>query len=104
MNLIQPTSRTALKQTKRKRLLRIGFSILILLIILRLALPYIVLNFINNRLANIPGYFGHVDDLDVSLYRGAYIVKDIYIDIVDTSSQKQLPFFSADNIDISIEW
>ncbi|HQW24655.1 MAG TPA: hypothetical protein PLV75_01770, partial [Saprospiraceae bacterium] len=104
MNLINPSSTSPSKQSKRKRLLRIGLGVLILLIILRIALPYIVLNFINNQLSNINGYYGHVDDLDISLYRGAYIVKDIYIDIVDTTTQKQLPFFSADNIDISIEW
>ncbi len=104
MKLINPTSRAPSKQIKRKRLLRIGLSVIILLVILRLALPYIVLNFINNRLANIGGYFGHVDDLDISLHRGAYTVKDIYIDIIDTTAQKQVPFFSADNIDISVEW
>lgn len=104
MKLIHPTSRAPTKTSKRKRLLQIGFSVLILLIILRIALPYVVLNFINNRLSNINGYYGHVDDLDISLHRGAYIVKDIYIDIVDTATQKQLPLFSADNIDISIEW
>jgi hypothetical protein len=104
MKLIHPTSRTPSKPSKRKRLLRIGIAVLVLLIILRIALPYIVLNFINNRLSNISGYFGHVDDLDISLYRGAYIVNDIYIDVVDTATQKQVPFFSADNIDISIEW
>ncbi len=104
MNLIHSTSRAPSKQTKRKRLLRIGFSVLVLLIILRIALPYIVLNFINTRLANINGYYGHVDDLNISLYRGAYTVKDIYIDIIDTTTQKQVPFFSAGNIDISVEW
>lgn len=104
MKLIHPTSRAPTKQTKRTRLLRISFSILVLLIILRIALPYIVLNFINHRLANINGYYGHVDALDLSLFRGGYIVKDIYIDKVDTLTQQQLPFFSADNIDISIEW
>lgn len=104
MNLIQPTSRAPTKQSKRKRFLRIGLSVLVLLIILRIALPYMLLNFINHRLASINGYYGHVDDLDLSLFRGGYIVKDIYIDKVDTATQKQLPLFSADNIDISIEW
>lgn len=104
MKLIHPTSRAPNKQIKRKRLLRIGFSVLVLLILIRIALPYIFLNFINQRLSNIPGYYGHVDDLDLSLFRGGYIVKDIYIDKVDTATQQQLPFFSADNIDISVEW
>lgn len=89
---------------KRKKWLRIGFYILAVLVMIRLILPYIVLDFINKRLARIDGYYGHVDDLDISLYRGAYVVKDMYIDVVDTSTQKRVPFFAANSIDISIEW
>ncbi len=104
MNTVHPQSTSSQRPAKRKRLLRIGLAIIVLLVAFRIVLPYIVLNFINNRLANIEGYFGHVADLDISLYRGAYTVKEIYINVVDTSSQKEIPFFSAGNIDISIEW
>lgn len=90
--------------SKKKKILRISLLVLTVLVAFRILLPYIVLNFINNRLANIEGYFGHVDDLDISLYRGAYTVKSIYVDIVDSTTHKQVPFFSAGIIDISIEW
>ena len=101
--LHQPTPST-IKKTKQRKLLRIVGVIVGLLIILRIVLPYIVLNFVNNRLAHINGYFGHVDDINISLFRGAYLVKDIYIDVVDTSSQKQTPFFASERVDVSIEW
>src|SRR6187402_627716 len=104
MSNSQKNLTSATREIKRKKLLRIGLSILIVLVIFRLILPYIALDYINKRLARIEGYYGHVDDLDISLYRGAYVVKDIYINIVDTTTQKQVPFFSANNIDISVEW
>ncbi len=85
-------------------MLRIVGAIVGLLIILRLILPYVVLNFVNNRLAHFNGYFGHVDDINISLFRGAYLVKDIYIDVVDTATQKQTPFFASESVDVSIEW
>jgi hypothetical protein len=49
------------------------------------------------------GYYGHVDDIDISLYRGAYKVKDIYLNKVD-AGKKQVPFFSSRVIDLSVEW
>lgn len=104
MNLIHPNPTVPSATTKRKKWLRIGFYVLLLLITLRIFLPYITLHFINNRLSHLHGYYGHVADLDISLYRGAYIVKDIYINISDTTTQRQTPFFSSSSVDISIEW
>ena len=92
------------KEAKRKKLLKIGLIILGLVIIIRLLLPIFVLKYVNNRLASIDGYFGHVDDIDLNLYRGAYVVNNIYIDVVDSTTQKQVPFFASENVDISIEW
>jgi hypothetical protein len=94
----------ASKKTKRRRLLKIGLWILAVLLALRIALPFIVLGYLNREMARIDGYYGHIDDLDIRLYRGAYKVKDIYINIVDTATQEQTPLFSANLIDISIEW
>ena len=94
----------ATKKSKRKKWFRIGLVVLVLLVVFRLILPYIALNYINKRLAHIDGYYGHVADLDIALIRGAYVVRNLYINILDTATQEQVPFFSAGNIDISIEW
>ena len=45
--------------------MRIGVMVVMLLVIFRLILPYVALEFFNNRLARIDGYFGHVADLDM---------------------------------------
>jgi hypothetical protein len=49
-------------------------------------------------------YYGHIDDIDISLYRGAYHIDNIYLNKVDPQSQKQTDFFKARNIDLSVEW
>jgi hypothetical protein len=104
MNLIYPVTKPHSTKTKQKKWLRIGFYCLILIITIRILLPYITLHFINKRLELIHGYYGHVADLDISLYRGAYVIKDFYINISDTTTQRQTPFFSSSSVDISIEW
>jgi len=75
-----------------------------LLIIVRIILPYAVLYKANKTLAKINGYYGHIDDIDISLYRGAYTIKKIYINKTDSATKKETDFFESRNIDLSIEW
>lgn len=77
-------------------------AIVVLIIVFRLALPYIVLKYVNNTLANLNGYHGHVKDIDIHLLRGAYSIDSIIIDRVD--KKIKIPFFSAKQIDLSIQW
>src|SRR5918993_1215157 len=74
------------------------------LIIIRLILPYVLLHFANKSLANMKGYYGHIDDIDLSLYRGAYQIDKIYLNKRDSASGKQTDFFKANLIDLSVEW
>jgi len=91
------------KQRRRRRMVWIIVgSLLILLIAFRIALPYILLRFVNKELQTIPGYTGHVDDIDVALIRGAYTIKSIKLD--KTGGKIPVPFFSADKIDLSVQW
>jgi hypothetical protein len=82
----------------------IGIGIIVLLVVIRLILPYAVLLYSNRTLAKMNGYYGHVDDIDISLYRGAYVINSIYINKLDTVSKKQTEFFKSPVIDLSIEW
>ena len=104
MKSSRKTGRASTKKERKQKILHIGIVILVLIIAFRLILPFWVLGFVNKRLANISGYFGHVDDIDIELYRGAYQVNAIYINRQDTATQKQTPFFAAPLVDISIEW
>lgn len=67
----------------------------------RLALPYFVLDHVNDRLVALKGYDGHVDDIDIALWRGAYRIDAITI---VREQGGDTPFFTADHIDLSIEW
>jgi len=50
------------------------------------------------------GYYGHVNDIDLAIIRGAYKIDSIYLDKKDTITSKQTPFFASSAIDLSVEW
>jgi len=68
----------------------------------RLALPYVVKEYANNRLAALEGYDGHVGDIDIHLWRGAYSIDDILI--TKTNASRAVPFFKGRRLNLSIEW
>ena len=76
--------------------------VVVLIIAIRIAMPYVILKVVNNKLADLDGYTGHVDDIDLNLYRGAYIIKDLTIKLVEDSVP--VPFVDLGQMDISIEW
>ncbi len=86
----------------RKKRYTIPIIILILLIAFRLYLPVLVKNNINKVLADIPGYYGQVKDVDISLIRGAYVLNGLYLN--KTNAKTQVPFLNFPETDISIEW
>lgn len=74
----------------------------VLLVAARLALPYVVKDYVNKKLVTLETYDGHVDDIDIHLYRGAYSIDGI--EIVKTGAKRPVPFFKAANVDFSVEW
>src|SRR5690554_1825476 len=86
----------------RKKRFVIPVVILILLFAFRLYLPTLVKNYVNKVLAEIPGYYGQVDDIDIALLRGAYVIKGMYLNKGTATSN--VPFLSFPESDISIEW
>ncbi|RFS14208.1 DUF748 domain-containing protein [Emticicia sp. C21] len=94
------------KPPKRRRLFIILGSILVLLIALRLALPYIVLKYVNKTLSEMEQYYGHVEDIDIALIRGAYVINDIKIEKINSETKQRdtIPFFKSPEIDLSVEW
>lgn len=87
-----------------KKPLKILLIVLAVLIAIRIALPYVALHYANKTLANMNGYYGHIEDIDIALIHGAYTIDSIYLNKVDTVTKKQTDFFSAKEIDLSIEW
>jgi hypothetical protein len=99
------------KKAKRPFLARLstttGKTIVIIIVILlciRVLMPYVILYYSNKTLAHMHGYYGHVDDIDIALIRGAYQLDNIYINKVDTITKQQTTFFHSEMIDLSLEW
>lgn len=86
----------------RKKRFIIPVIVLILLIAFRLYLPTLVKNHVNKVLADIPGYYGQVDDIDIALLRGAYVVNGMYLN--KGTSESNIPFLNFPKSDISIQW
>jgi hypothetical protein len=93
-----------MRTSKRKKATWIIAGIIILAIAIRIALPYIVLHYANKSLSEMKGYYGHIQDIDLAIIRGAYRVDSIYLNKADTVTGKQTPFFAASTIDLAIEW
>lgn len=87
-----------------KKPVKILLIVLAVLIVIRIILPYVALHYANKSLANMKGYYGHIEDIDLALIRGAYKIDSIYLNKIDTITNKQTHFFSAELIDLSIEW
>ncbi|GHB53306.1 DUF748 domain-containing protein [Persicitalea jodogahamensis] len=85
-----------------KKSVKIIMGIVVLLIIARLVLPYFVLKYVNKTLADLDGYTGHVNDVDIALYRGAYQIDSLNIRKVNGKIEE--PFISIPKMDLSVEW
>ena len=98
------TKKLKAPHSKRKKLFIILASVLLLLVVIRIILPYAILHYANKTLSEMDGYYGHIKDIDLSIYRGAYTICDIHLNKVDSASGKQSPFFNSKIIDLSVEW
>ena len=92
------------KSHKKRKAGLYFLAFVILIIVARLVLPYVVLHLVNKNLAVMKGYYGHVNDIDLSIIRGAYQIDSIYLNKKDTVTNKQTPFFASKVIDLSVEW
>jgi len=87
---------------RRYKILWVLMIVALILIAIRAALPSLVRDEVNKRLHGLKAYDGHVADVDLALWRGAYRVHDIRI--VKRGATHSTPFFSGDRVDFSVEW
>lgn len=88
------------KQKKKKYII---VSIVTLLIIGRILLPSIILHYLNDYLENdVDAYVGHINDFDLSLWRGAYQIEEF--SLKRKTSKNPVPFMDIKKADISISW
>nr|WP_250428289.1 DUF748 domain-containing protein [Pontibacter ruber] len=58
--------------------------------------------YVNKTLNELPGYNGHVDDIDIHLYRGAYTIKGLVL--IEEKGNPTYPFLKIPRTDLSVEW
>ncbi|WP_158277302.1 DUF748 domain-containing protein [Opitutus sp. ER46] len=81
----------------------VGIAVaLAVLVAARVALPSVIRHQINARLAAIPGYRGQVEEIDLSLWRGAYALRGV--SVFKRNGEQETPFFLARTIDFSVAW
>lgn len=73
-----------------------------LLLWLHLALPWLVRDYLNRQLADMGDYRGHIEDVDLALWRGAYRLEGITI--VKTGNRVPAPLLDAPALDLAISW
>ncbi len=77
-------------------------TVVLLVLAVDLALPYLVRNYLNEKLADMGDYRGQVTDVDLALWRGAYRINGL--EIVKVSGKVPVPFLKAPSIDLSVSW
>lgn len=68
----------------------------------RLALPWMVKDYVNRTFQEMEDYSGRVEDIDIAFLRGAYRIKGLNIE--KQTAEKLEPFFSAPMIDLAVQW
>lgn len=87
---------------KLKKRYLLPLIIIVLIIIARLLLPYFLKKYVNKTINNIPGHVGQVEDIDVALLRGAYVIHGLVLD--KENAELDVPLLDFPTSDISIEW
>lgn len=77
-------------------------ALLLLLLAAHLALPGLIRGYLNERLAEMGEYRGHIADVDLAWWRGAYRINDL--SIVKTGGAVPVPLLDAPLIDLSVSW
>ncbi len=91
-----------MKAIHRSKLFWFLVVIAAVLVVARLMLPFWVRDYVNQRLSELKDYRGHVEAVEISLWRGAYKIREVKV--VKTSGDVPVPFFSAPLMDLSVEW
>ncbi|MDB5970855.1 MAG: hypothetical protein JWQ90_3305 [Hydrocarboniphaga sp.] len=87
---------------RRMRSLSVIIGIAVLLVLLRMTLPYWVTSYLNARLATMGSYHGQFSEVDLHLWRGAYTIHDLAI--VKNTGKVPLPLLKAPRTELAVRW
>lgn len=88
---------------RRRRLGLIIFATLAAaLVLLHLLLPLLIRDYLNRQFADMGAYRGHIEDVDLALWRGAYRINGLMVERTDT--EMPVPFLDAPQILLAVSW
>lgn len=87
---------------KINRTWRVVLLVLVLLVAVRLSLPFFMTRYVNRTLSELEGYSCQFHDIDIHLYRGAYQINDLQV--FKSGSGDSIPLFLVPVTDLSIQW
>ena len=85
-----------------KKKYKVLLFILVLLIAVRIYLPFWVKDYVNTALDNVPGYTGSIEGVNLQLYRGAYQIEKLKM--TEITGEVPVPFLDIELIDLSVQW
>ena len=77
-------------------------GLVVLLLAVHLALPHLVRDYLNDKLADMGDYRGRITEVDLAWWRGAYQINGL--EIVKTTGKVPVPLLDAPLIDLSVSW
>ena len=75
---------------------------LLLVLAAQLTLPWLIRDYLNGKLAEMGDYRGHITDIDLAWWRGAYRINELRI--VKVTGDVPVPLLDAPLIDLSVSW
>jgi len=81
---------------------RVLLGLVVLIVAARVAAPYVIERVVNDKLSQLDGYSGHIDDVDLNLWRGAYEVEGLVIE--KTGGKVPVPFIALERLDLGVAW
>ena len=82
--------------------LNILLGLLALLLALHLALPFLIRDYLNDKLADMGDYRGQIADVDLAWWRGAYRINGL--EIVKVDGDVPVPLLDAPVIELAVSW
>ena len=57
----------------------------------------------NKNLANLEKYYGHVEDVDIALFKGGITTKNLYLFLRDAKTEVPLVHFEKNDVSIELK-
>jgi hypothetical protein len=88
--------------TRVRKLAATAAVIGLVLVVIRVGLPYFLTWRINAELRDLPNYTGQIEDIDLALWRGAYALKGL--ELRQRESTLAEPFLTLRRLEITVHW